>query len=135
MIYDLSKEESKARFYFDKLVEKKSIIELKERKEKRTLNQNSYLHVLFSLFGIETGYTLNESKQIIKGNCQFMIYEKSGKAFLKSTADLDTKEMTDFITWFRNYAGMNGIYLPTPEEYQKGHLDYEKVIEQNKRYL
>lgn len=135
MIYDLSKEQERATFYFNKLIEEGATIELKKKREKRTINQNSYVHALFSFFGIETGYTLNESKQLIKESCPFMQYTKNGTKFLRSTANLDTKEMTDFITWFRNFAGRNGVFLPSPEEYLKGYLDYEKEIEQHKKYL
>lgn len=42
------------------LIDKGAKIELTEIKGKRTIRQNSYLHVCISLFAIEFGYTLDE---------------------------------------------------------------------------
>lgn len=135
MIFKLPPEKEKAKFYFEKLLEKECTIELKERKPKRTLKQNNLIHALFSLFAIEIGYTLNETKQLVKSECHFMSYRKDGYVFLRSTADLDTKELSDFVTWFRNWSGNKGVYLPTVEEYLKGYLDYEIEIDRHKQYL
>ena len=103
--------------------------------KKRTLTQNRYLHLIISLLAIETGYNLDEAKILLKRECNFMIYEKNGNKFLKRSRDLDTKELTDWIEWIRNYAGTNGIYLPTPDDYQRNWAEIEKEIERHKRYL
>ena len=110
---DRQKFETRTRY----LLEKRKKVDLKEISSNRTPSQNKYVHVLFSLFGIEFGYTLEESKTHAKRKCQFMHYEKNGEKFLKKTSKLDKVEMTKFIEWFRNYAGMKGCYLPSSEEY------------------
>jgi len=129
MIYNLDSpiDRSKASKRFADLLDDKCIIELK-KKAKRSLNQNNYLHLILSYFGMETGYTLNESKQIYKDfNQDIYCYHKEPakmkdvlltvNVFYRSSADLDTVEMTKSIEIFRNYSAKEaGIYLPAPDE-------------------
>lgn len=122
-------------FEVNKLQSYEGIVELKKIRKPRTINQNKFLHVLITLFGIETGYTIEESKTLLKRKCEFMRYEKNGEVFLKRTRDFDTKELSEFITWIRNYAGMHGIYLPSAEEYLRNWAEIEKTIEMNRNYL
>ena len=103
--------------------------------KRRTSNQNSYLHVLITMFAIEVGNTLSEMKTDLKRECDFMVYRKNSNQYLKRSSDLDTKEMTDWIDWIRNKAGMNGIYLPTPDDYHRNWEQIEQEIEANKKYL
>ena len=125
----------KFKFYFDKLQSYQGMIELRKINKPRTIQQNKFLHVLITLFAIETGYTSDEAKTLLKRECEFMRYEKNGNIFLKRTRDLDTKYLAEFITWIRNYAGMNGIYLPSSDEYFRNWSEIEKTIEMNKSYL
>ena len=60
---EFDKQRAKSRFF--KLLEKGAIIELTEKKPKRTINQNRYLHLILAWFGYETGYTLDEVNQEI----------------------------------------------------------------------
>lgn len=98
------------------------IFELKAKRERRTISQNSYLHLLFSWFALETGYTTDEVKQdifkkIVNPNT---FYEGEFGKLIKierwrSTASLNTEEMTLCINRFRDYASKEaGIYLPEP---------------------
>ena len=147
MIYDLSKDIDIKSFLLktEMFMEKGFVVELvkktkKEEKDsdtekQRTGKQNKYVHVLFNLFGIEYGYRLEEAKILIKRECPFMRYTKSDNVFLKSTADLDTKGMTDFIEWFRNFAGENGLYLPTSREYYDNSTSIDKEINKFKPHL
>ena len=126
---------NKFKAYQDKLILKKAKIELKELRDKRTLRQNSYLHILFSLYAIEFGYTLAEAKTFLKRKSDLLTYEKSGDKFLRSTADLNTKELTTFIDWIRTFAGVNGCYLPTSEEYIQQSFEIDKDIDKHKEFL
>ena len=109
---------------FKWLVEHKKTFELKEKRTKRTYSQNNYLHLLLSYFGLELGYTLAESKQMYKGlNKDVFIYQKNGQQFIRSSADLDTKEMTITIDRFKNFASVEaGVYLPEASDVI--HLNY-----------
>ena len=49
MIYDLKKESDKADVRYEHLKKKGAVVELTE-KTNRSLNQNSYLHLLFGIF-------------------------------------------------------------------------------------
>ncbi|MEG0697505.1 hypothetical protein [Algoriella sp.] len=110
------------RFKF--LINKKATIELTEKKPKRTIKQNSYLHMILGWFGFEFGYTLEEVKQdIFKKIVNPVIFYEGEFGNLvpiqrwRSTATLDTKEMTIAIDNFRDYASREaGIYLPSPDE-------------------
>lgn len=124
----------KAKTYLDKLIEKGSKIELKEIRPSRSLSQNSYLHVCLSLYGIEFGYTLNEAKTDLK-RMYGLVYEKGGKKYLRSTADLDSKELTEFIEYIRDVAAKNNCYIPSSEEYLLNKFTTDREIERNKNYL
>lgn len=108
------------------LIEKKKTFEITEKKPKRTYSQNNYIHLLFAWFALEYGETPEYVKQeIFKKlvNHEIFLTEyvnyKTGevRAAWRSTADLNTKEMTIAIDNFRDYASKEaGIYLPTPDD-------------------
>jgi len=105
----------------------KKVFELKEKRKRRSISQNSYLHLILSGFALETGYTADEVKQeifkkIVNPNT-FYDGEFEGKISglkierWRSTASLDTAEMTLCIDRFRDYASKEaGIYLPEPKD-------------------
>jgi hypothetical protein len=137
MIYDTSypEEKKRAEVRFESLLSKGKKFELKEIKAKRSLSQNSYLHVLFSLYGIENGYNLIESKSLVKRSCPWMIYETKGVKFVRETSKLDKDEMTKFIEWFRNWSGQQGCYLPNAEEYTNSRSYYDGEIDRCETFL
>lgn len=130
---NLDKKSAIARF--KRLLDTGCTISLTKKVKKRTIKQNSYLHVLFSIWAIEYGYTLEEGKTEVKFNCPFGTYEKKGRLFPVSTSKMDTVELTAFIEWFRNWSSKNGLYLLSSEEYliEKSRIDRE--INQAKQYL
>jgi hypothetical protein len=93
-------------------------VDLRIRRKQRTLKQNRYLHLLLGWFATETGYTVAEAKQLFKQVCEhWFVYRKGDRVFVRSTADLDTKQLTQAIEHFREYSnGVAGIYLPAPNE-------------------
>ncbi len=132
MKLDLSKsiDTMKAESYFNKLKEKQAKIELKEFKAKRSLPQNSYLHMAFGMMAAETGYTIEEIKTITKRACHFMVYEKEKNMFLRSSANLDKAEFADFIEHVRFFSLENlGLYIPTPQEFIQNQFELLKSIE------
>lgn len=137
MKLDLSKtlERKKAKVYFDKLLLQNKKIELKVVQPNRSISQNSYLHVVISLYAINFGYTLNEAKTDLKRLCEFMVYEKNGIKYLKETSKMNSKELSEFINWIRNYASLNGLYIPTAEEYKENKFSIDKEINNHKTYL
>lgn len=101
----------------------------------RTLDQNAYLHVCISIFAINTGYTLSEAKSFLKRQCDFMHYVKNDMIFEVETHKQKVSETKDFISWIKNYAGMQGIDIPDAETYKVYHSYFADVIKQNKEYL
>lgn len=123
MIYDTSNtiEAAKAETYFKHLVKGKKIIEIINKRKKRSISQNSYLHLILSAFGLKFGYTLEETKQqIFKEHINSDLFyegEKEGVVKIKSwrsSADLDTKEMTIAINRFLDFSSKLGYLLPDP---------------------
>ena len=137
MLLDLSIQEDlkKAELYFKTMVISKFKIELKRILPNRSISLNSYLHVCISLFSIEFGYNLEESKTLLKRKCSFMIYEKNGLKFLKKTSTLNNKECSEFVEFIRNYAAQHDLYIPDAEEYKTNKFNIDKEINKNKEYL
>ena len=141
MIYDFQNpnERQNAKEYLKKLLKQAetniTIVEIKKKQEQRTIKQNAYLHVVFSLFAINFGYTLSEAKHLLKSSCDFLVYEKKQRMFVKSTTDLNTKELREFIEWIRNVSAKQGFYIPTAEQYLTEQFRINKEIEQNKEFL
>jgi hypothetical protein len=136
MRYNLTGEipRKKAQAYLDKLIAKGAQVEITEKRKPRTRNQNAYFWAIMSLFGVETGYTKDEASIVFKRKLG-MVYEKEGHKFLRSTTDLDVKEMTQYIEKVRNYSARQGIYLPSADEYWTNADDYNQIIEQNEPTL
>lgn len=145
MIYNTSNPLDKANFLLraKKLADSGKVIELTEKKPRRSLPQNKYLHVLLAYFGTQTGNTLEWVKQQYYKklvNPDLFIREKEDKYLgkikvLRSSADLDTSEFSLSVERFRNWASQEaGIYLPSADEYiiiQQMEIE----IERNKEYL
>ena len=132
MLLDLSKEldKKKAESYFEKLMKDGAKIELKKVQEKRSINQNSYLHVCVAMICQESGYTIEEGKTELKRQFgKYFIYEKNGSKFLLSSRELDTVQMTEWIDWIRQMAiDTLGIYIPTPEEYIQNQFEIDRQL-------
>lgn len=119
------------------LLDKRCVVELTE-KTGRTGSQNRYLHVLIGAVAMETGNTLEFTKEwYFKRlvNPSLFVIEKTDRiagtvSVLRSTRDLTKGEMSTAIDRFRNWAAEQGMYLPSPDdesliasvEYQMGRM-------------
>lgn len=143
MIYNLSKEIDLQRFKERSkfLIDKGKKVELKERRRRKTVSQNAYLHLILTWFGIETGYTLQEAKELMKRYvcAEDFKYQKNGRWFVRSLADdyFDTKRTTIVIDKFRNWSQVEaGIYLPSPNEKEfLEHIETQMRAYGQKQYL
>ena len=145
MIYNLSSPLDKANFLLraKKLAESGVIVDLTEKKPRRSLPQNKYLHVILAYFGAQTGNTLEWVKQQYYKklvNPDIFIREKEDKYLgrikvLRSSADLDTAEMSLSIDRFRNWSAQEaGVYIPAADEaILIQHMEIE--IERSKEFL
>ena len=145
MIYNLSSPLDKANFLLraKKLADSGVIVDLTEKKPRRSLPQNKYLHVILAYFGTQTGNTLEWVKQQYYKklvNPELFIREKEDKYLgrikvLRSSADIDTAEMSLSIDRFRNWAAQEaGVYIPAADEaILIQHMEIE--IERSKEFL
>lgn len=144
MIYNLSSPLDKANFLLraNKLAESGKIVELTEKKPRRSLPQNNFLWLCLSYWGSQTGYTKEEAEAIYKNVNSDIYYTRRVIAgidveYIRHTYELDTAEMTASIEKWRNWAAMNDacpVYIPSPEDYQLIQ-QMEIEIERNKEYL
>lgn len=129
MQFDLKTEIQKATDYLQKCKEKKVNISI--IRSQRSLNQNNYFHgIICAIFGLEFGYTIEESKQIFRQ--EFLSYEKKDKIFFKSTTELNTKEFEDLCSKCRMKASKEGCFIPLPNEITS---DIFNFIENYSKYL
>ena len=145
MIYDLGNnlQTGQAKMKLDRLIKKKAIIDLTEHRQRRSLPQNSYLHLLLGYFASQTGNTLEwvkrkYYKELV--NPTIFIREKQDPfigavKYLRSSADLDTEEMSTSIDRFKNWSAQEAeIYLPdaeNPRELAEAQIE----IERNKTFI
>lgn len=145
MIYDTSNPLDKANFMLraKKLAESGKIVELAEKKPKRSLSQNAYCHLAISYFASQYGCTLDWAKeQYFKKlvNPDLFIREKEDKflgkvKYLRSSADLDVTEMSLAIDRWRNWCSIQAsIYVPNVDDYYSIQL-MEVEIGRNKKFI
>lgn len=127
MTYNLSSplEAQSARARLELLIKRGSICELTEKKPRRSISQNAYLHVALGYLAAQTGNTLEWVKrEYYKKHCNpdlFIVAKVDGLlgkvCYLRSSAELTTEEMSLSIDRLRNWAVLEaGIYIPTPDE-------------------
>jgi hypothetical protein len=143
MLYDLSNiaDLTRCDFILKKYKDEGCVIELK-KKQKRTLQQNNYLHLILSWFAIETGYTVEYvKKEYFKKLCNRELFEVEVRGKFgavkdyRSSADLNSGELTTAIDRFRDWSANEGnIYLPSPNE-EKFLQQIEVEISKKQRWL
>jgi len=102
-------------------------VELKVKHPRRSIAQNSYMHLILTWFGLEVGLTMPEVKlDIFKKHVNpTLFYDGEVENKIpgvrierwRSSASLDKAEMTLAISRFRNFSSQEcGIYLPEPTD-------------------
>lgn len=146
MIYDLNTDIDRIRYEkrVKSLLDRRTVVELSERKPKRTTPQNAYLHLLLGEFAVQTGNTLDWVKsEYFKRHCNaelFVVRKRDELTHrevevLRSSRDLDTGEMTTAIDRFKHWAAAEcGIDLPDAED--REWLGYiEREMQHNREWL
>lgn len=106
--------------YLLELTKQGKIAEVKKVSPRRSLPQNSFLHLLLGAFSLETGNQLEASKDLYKWVNKDIYYSKKkigGEVFvtIRSSADLTKDEMTKSIDRFREWSAEQGYPLPSAE--------------------
>lgn len=137
---DVQKAVEKLKYY----IAKKVVFELKPKRQKKSIAQNNYFHLIVSYFAFEYGETTEYVKQeivkkIVCPNIFKTEYANRTTGEIRdhwrSFSDLNKEETMIVIDMFRNYASKEaGIYLPEPKDLN--HIqEIEKIVENNKMYL
>lgn len=111
-------------------------VDVKRWSPKRSLKANAYLHLLLQICGSEWGFSLAEMKTLYKRDIasNIYVYYKQDMPFIKSSAELDNKQMSDSIEQLKKYAGEQDLVLPEPNDTEA--LTYwDNQIEKNSKYL
>jgi len=99
------------------------VIEIKEYRKKRSLDQNAYIHAVpLKIISDQTGYTMDEIKEYLCGEFMgWQDYEVRGKQMqrpLKTTSQMTTLEMTNFIEWMQWFGSSElNLNIPSPNEW------------------
>jgi hypothetical protein len=149
MLYNLGNAVDRQDFkeYCNKLYklgkEKGCWVELSKKRHQRSLPQNSYMHMCIAYFASEYGITLEEAKfEFFKKRYNPELFvrrrkNKQGKVitYIRSSADLDTKEMSIAIESFKNKVAEEfGLSIPDAEDYD-ALAEAQKQIEMYAEYL
>lgn len=94
-------------------------VTIMQKRNHRTLSQNAYYRgVVLPVIAEHCGYSGKSELDSLHARFAEMFLPKVGMLQIrKSTSDLDTREMTDFIENIRRYAAEElGVYVPSPGE-------------------
>lgn len=120
------------------------VVELKERKPMRTIQQNAYLWVTITYVALEEGYPKDYVEGIFKDvNKDIFLRERQNKRgetyqYQRHISDLDKDEMSLCIDrWLHHCSMVRGLYIPSPEDhyYMVWQTQVEREAEQNKEFL
>jgi hypothetical protein len=106
-----------------KLAGKRVRVEIKQAFPKRSLAANDYLWVLYTDLADWSGYEPDDFHEYFK---EHRLPKREGtlpsgvKIEMRgSTTDCDSKEMLEYTDYIRNWAALNGHYLPSPDEWRQ----------------
>lgn len=144
MLYDLSNDFQREKFRVkaESLSKKGVIVELTEKKSRRSIQANKYLHVILAYFGLQVGETAEYVKKHyykILCNKDTFVREVNDKylgkvKILRSSSELDKDEFALTISRFRDWAASEGVYIPSSEEHSMIH-QMEIEVSKNKEWL
>ena len=146
MLLDTSKpfEAKKALTRMKFLIDKGAKIELLEKKPRRSLRQNNFLHAIFTVFAIELGEHPEYVKQYIFKQVvnpetfkKDFVNKKTGeiREMWLSTSELKSDELSLAIERFRNFASTHGCYIMSSEEFIEQKFYFDQLVEQHKEFI
>jgi hypothetical protein len=115
-------------------------IEFSVKRPTRTLQQNKYLHVCLQIMSSETGYLVDELKQMFAKSIVWMHSEKVNvftgelEVTTRSTASLSDTECVLYIDLLRLTASEMGIDIPTSEEYLQAKCLIDQKLENETKF-
>ena len=141
MNYDLTIKEERAKFlrYANSLMrnQRNNVCLIDE--SNRTLNQNSYIHVLCRILAQDTGTSVEYAKQVYfkeLANPDIFIHVTKDpitnqvQKFIRSTCELKVPEMSKAIDNFIIWAADNGYELPAASLNDDGSMEFKSDKDQ-----
>ena len=125
MRYDFSKtfDIERAKTYLNRLIEKRVKVDISQKRDKRTLSQNSLFHAWVRVLQEHIGeVSFEDCKRDIKRTIlgvREVINRFTGEVGTEDykTSEMDTKQLSDFMEKFKSWADVEfGCYLPTPDD-------------------
>lgn len=120
------------------------VVEVKEKKPQRTIQQNKYLWVTITYVALEEGYQKDTVEHFFK-DVNREIFQRTAKnkkgveyKYYRHLSDLSMDEMSVAIDrWISHCASERGLYIPSPEDhyYLQWMHQVERDEELNKEYL
>jgi hypothetical protein len=114
---------------------KQYTVEIKRKREKRTIDQNRLYWLWLSCIMDETGEHKDALHEFFKsyflGVTENFVFDKYQVVIPNSTTKLNTKEMTDYLERVQQFANVElGIVLPNPEDlyWEEFYNHYENFI-------
>jgi hypothetical protein len=122
LVIDFDSQEDKAKLFgLLKHLKGRHAVGIKKDRKGRSSNQSKYYWgVVIGYFGEETGYSKEESHQIL--GRMFLRYDKqmpdgTTETFVRSTTSLNTLEFEEYLEKIRIFALSElGTYIPLPNE-------------------
>ena len=142
MIYDLTIKDDLHRFIkrvndlLDKMRPSVSLVD----ESTRTLNQNSYIHVLFRIMADYTGESEEYAKQVyFKELANPDIFVKLSKdpitgkmiKYIRSSSEVSVSEMARAIDTFIRWAAENGVTFPEAQTNADGTMSFTSQQDEN----
>lgn len=133
MIYDpnIRTDIKKAVKYLRSLLKGEHKFRIEKLFPKKTVKQNAYIHVLFSLYGIHFGHTKEAAKKELKDQLGYSFMFENEKYYV-SISDMTTKQLSLFIDRIRNFSASEKCDLPSADEYKYNWWSFDEIIKNNK---
>jgi len=113
-----------------KFLANRAMVRLEVIPKPRSGNQHRYYRAILKILSDYTGFTTDEAHELCLRYfaTEYTKETKNGKehTFKQRTSDMDTAEMSEYITKVRDMGDTIGCYLPTADEYLTNWQECEK---------
>jgi len=102
-------------------------IEIRRKRTKRTVKQNAYLHAAIKPYADHLGYTVEELKLALLGEC-FGYHQVAGVTMPVKlhTSELSTQEFVEITELLIQKAAEDGVMILYPEEFKRERRKQER---------
>ncbi len=122
-----------AREWLEDKVARGKRVTMTVHRDKKTIPQLRYYRKVLAIYGGRFGSSPDDSAKELK--LMFGLACIKGGEFLSvSVADMDTKQLSEFIEKIRRHSMEQGKYIETSEEYLKDQFNIDRDLALNEKY-